>query len=41
VKSLRCETCVHEPECTGLHVNHIRAHGFAAMHPVEHRTTPS
>lgn len=35
VKSLRCETCVHEAECTGLHVNHVRAHGFAAMQPVE------
>lgn len=35
VKSLRCERCVHEAECTGLHVNHVRAHGFEAMQPVE------
>jgi MoaA/NifB/PqqE/SkfB family radical SAM enzyme len=35
VKSLRCESCVHEADCTGLHVNHVRAHGFAAMQPVD------
>lgn len=33
-KSLRCSTCVHDPDCEGLHVNHVRAHGFDAMQPV-------
>jgi len=32
--SLRCETCVHREGCEGLHVNHVRAHGFSAMEPV-------
>ncbi len=34
VKSLRCKACVHAASCRGLHVNHIRAHGFAALEPV-------
>ncbi len=34
VKSLRCAECVHDADCTGLHVNHVRAHGFGAMQPV-------
>ena len=34
VKSLRCKACVHATTCRGLHVNHIRAHGFAALQPV-------
>ena len=33
-KSLRCGTCVREPSCRGLHVNYVRAHGFAAMQPL-------
>ena len=33
-KSLRCKTCVHDPECRGLHINHVRAHGYAMMTPV-------
>ena len=35
VKSLRCRACVHEPGCAGVHVNWVRAHGFAALQPVE------
>jgi hypothetical protein len=35
VKSLRCATCTHEPECRGMHVNYVRAHGFDLMQPVE------
>lgn len=34
VKSLRCRPCRHYATCTGLHVNYVRAHGFAAMQPV-------
>lgn len=34
VKSLRCRGCAHERECSGVHVNYVRAHGFAALQPV-------
>ena len=34
VKSRRCRDCVHVASCDGLHVNYVRAHGFAAMTPV-------
>ncbi len=34
VKSRRCRDCVHDGSCDGLHVNYVRAHGFAAMTPV-------
>lgn len=34
VKSRRCRTCVHDPECDGVHVNYVRAHGFAGMQPI-------
>ena len=27
-KSLRCTSCVHNSECRGMHINHIRAHGY-------------
>lgn len=30
-KSLRCADCDHEPGCRGLHVNHVRAKGYAVM----------
>ncbi len=33
-KSLRCAECIHDATCRGLHVNHVRAHGFEAMQPV-------
>ncbi len=33
-KSLRCKTCVHDAGCRGLHINYVRAHGYAAMQPV-------
>jgi hypothetical protein len=33
-KSLRCRGCAHDATCPGLHVNHVRAHGFAVMQPV-------
>lgn len=33
-KSLRCAACAHDASCRGLHVNHVRAHGFDAMQPV-------
>ena len=34
-KSLRCVECVHFDTCRGLHVNHVRAHGYVAMTPVK------
>jgi hypothetical protein len=34
VKSLRCKTCSQAPVCSGMHINYVRAHGFAAMQPV-------
>jgi MoaA/NifB/PqqE/SkfB family radical SAM enzyme len=34
VKSLRCAACIHTASCAGLHVNYVRAHGFAVMEPV-------
>jgi MoaA/NifB/PqqE/SkfB family radical SAM enzyme len=34
-KSLRCKTCIYEPDCRGMHISYIRAHGFALMKPVE------
>lgn len=33
-KSLRCKGCVHDGECRGLHINHVRAHGYGVMQPV-------
>jgi len=33
-KSLRCRGCVHDAGCRGLHINYVRAHGYAAMQPV-------
>ncbi len=33
-KSLRCAGCVHDAGCDGLHVNYVRAHGYAVMRPV-------
>jgi len=33
-QSLRCGECVHAESCRGLHVNHVRAHGFEAMQPI-------
>ncbi|WAS89837.1 radical SAM protein [Nannocystis punicea] len=34
VKSLRCKTCSFDHVCKGMHINYVRAHGFAAMRPV-------
>jgi MoaA/NifB/PqqE/SkfB family radical SAM enzyme len=34
VKSLRCRTCAHVDACDGVHVNWVRAHGFAGLEPV-------
>jgi MoaA/NifB/PqqE/SkfB family radical SAM enzyme len=33
-KSLRCRTCAHDADCAGMHVNYVRAHGYAFMQPV-------
>lgn len=34
-KSLRCVECRHVESCRGLHVNHVRAHGYGEMQPVK------
>jgi MoaA/NifB/PqqE/SkfB family radical SAM enzyme len=33
-KSLRCRGCAHDASCAGLHVNQVRAHGYAWMQPI-------
>jgi len=33
-KSLRCKGCAYNQSCDGLHVNYVRAHGYAVMQPV-------
>ncbi len=33
-KSLRCKSCSHDASCDGMHVNYVRAHGYAVMEPV-------
>jgi molybdenum cofactor biosynthesis enzyme MoaA len=33
-KSLRCAGCRENARCDGLHINYVRAHGYAAMQPV-------
>ncbi len=34
VQSLRCVRCVHHLRCPGLHVNLVRAQGFAVLEPM-------
>lgn len=33
-KAVRCGTCVENARCRGVHVNWVRAHGFAALAPL-------
>ena len=33
-KSLRCQTCAVNETCEGMHIQHIRSHGYAAMKPL-------
>lgn len=33
-KSLRCRACSRDASCDGLHVNYVRAHGYAVMAPI-------
>jgi len=33
-RSLRCSSCVHASRCEGVHVNFVRAHGYAPLQPV-------
>lgn len=33
-KSRRCRDCVYDPECDGVHINFVRAHGYSALRPV-------
>jgi len=34
-KSLRCKECRYEVQCSGLHINYVRAHGYGVMQPVD------
>lgn len=34
-KSRRCRACAHDARCEGMHVNQVRAHGYAWMQPIE------
>jgi hypothetical protein len=34
-KSLRCAECTETSSCRGMHINYVRAHGYAAMRPIE------
>jgi molybdenum cofactor biosynthesis enzyme MoaA len=38
-RSLRCAECAHASSCAGMHVNFVRAHGYASMQPVPPRDT--
>jgi MoaA/NifB/PqqE/SkfB family radical SAM enzyme len=33
-KAVRCATCTENASCRGVHVNWVRAHGFAPLHPI-------
>jgi MoaA/NifB/PqqE/SkfB family radical SAM enzyme len=33
-KSRRCRDCAHDTTCEGMHINQVRAHGYAWMQPV-------
>ena len=33
-KSRRCRDCVHDLQCVGVHINFVRAHGYAPLQPV-------
>jgi hypothetical protein len=37
-KSLRCKQCIHDTACDGMHINYVRAHGYAVLDPI---TAPS
>lgn len=34
-KSLRCRECRHDPACTGLPINYVRARGYGVLKPVK------
>lgn len=33
-KSLRCKGCVENERCRGVHINFVRAHGYAPLEPI-------
>ena len=33
-KSVRCRDCAKSATCAGMHINWIRAHGFAKLAPI-------
>ena len=33
-KSRRCRACVHDATCSGVHINFVRAHGYAPLVPI-------
>ncbi len=34
-RSLRCKECRYVQSCSGMHINYVRAHGYAVMQPVK------
>lgn len=34
-KSVRCQSCAKAPSCRGMHINWIRAHGYAPLSPID------
>ncbi|HEY3499192.1 MAG TPA: radical SAM protein [Polyangiaceae bacterium] len=40
-KSLRCKGCAEERSCRGVHVNYVRAHGYAGLVPIAKAADPS
>ncbi len=34
-KSRRCKECVHDSSCRGVHINFVRAHGYAPLVPLQ------
>ncbi len=34
-KSIRCGLCSAADQCQGIHINYLRNHGFAIMHPLD------
>ena len=33
-KSLRCRGCAFTEQCKGMHIQFLRAHGFASLKPI-------
>jgi hypothetical protein len=33
-KSIRCKGCAATSDCRGVHINFVRAHGYAPLEPI-------